>query len=83
MNRNINSFLESSADSIIDVPWTVACSDQYDLALLSCADSIHPGHQFSLDLSTGLIISLAPFGGKRIDLINEDSGGTVELGHLK
>jgi len=68
---NINSFLESSSEGLIQLPWSIGSSHNQN-TLLTVSATIHLNQELGLDSPRWLILTFGSLTAERINLIDKD-----------
>lgn len=80
--RNVDTLLESTSNSIIEFPWDIGGSqDQDTIHIISY--TLHLNEEFGFNSARGIVFSLRSATTQRIDLIDENDRGLLVTGHLK
>ena len=80
--RDVDTFLKSSSDSVIKLPGHVGSTEHQDTVHI-VADTLHLDEELCFDATGGVILAFATLAAQRVDLINEDNGWLALSCHLE
>ena len=72
--RDIDTLLEPTSDSIIQLPWHVCCAEEKDTAHIS-SDPLHSHKEFSFNSSSRIVLAFGSAAAQGVNLIDEENAG--------